>query len=238
MIRRPAAPLSALLTAFLAFIGWPLSRQGRPRPKRCDGVTGPNRTRSTRTYCLRPDGRAQHPQRPVRGSCRLRRQGSRSPARRILDGLGRRAGLYCSACGRGQMVGRRAGHRRRRDRRNAPGGRPRTAAQLVDLAFTVKNAGPSPRGGCRSRRWRRRPDPQTIRIELEALSAVFIRRIAGFPLFAPLPLHVYRTAGDDCEGGDDGHQRPLWCINGRRRKAYGWSRTLTSGTPPTSPSTR
>lgn len=75
---------------------------------------------------------------------------------------------------------------------------PRTAAQLVDLAFTVKNARAIAEGrmpvealGVAA------PDPQTIRIELEAPSAVFIRRIAGFPLFAPLPLHVYRTAGDD-----------------------------------------
>ena len=74
---------------------------------------------------------------------------------------------------------------------------PKTAAQLVDLAFTVKNARAVSEGrlppealGVTT------PDPSTVEIVLEAPSAVFIRRIAGFPLFAPLPRHVFEQAGD------------------------------------------
>ncbi len=74
---------------------------------------------------------------------------------------------------------------------------PKTAAQLVDLAFAVKNARPIAEGrlppdqlGIRA------PDAETIEITLEAPSLIFIQRIAGFPLFVPLPRHVYDVAGD------------------------------------------
>ncbi len=74
---------------------------------------------------------------------------------------------------------------------------PKTEAPLVDLGFSVKNARAIAEGkmppdqlGVRA------PDAGTIEITLESPSPIFILRIAGFPLFAPLPLHVYGQAGD------------------------------------------
>jgi oligopeptide transport system substrate-binding protein len=75
---------------------------------------------------------------------------------------------------------------------------PRTAAQLVDLIFTVKNARAIAEGklppdqlGVRA------VDAETVEVTLEAPSLIFIQRLAGLPLTVPLPLHVFDKAGDD-----------------------------------------
>ncbi|BCW87175.1 Periplasmic oligopeptide-binding protein [Alphaproteobacteria bacterium SO-S41] len=75
---------------------------------------------------------------------------------------------------------------------------PKTAAQLVDLIFSVKNARAIAEGklpvdqlGVRA------VDAETVEITLEAPSLIFIQRLAGLPLTVPLPLHVFDKAGDD-----------------------------------------
>ncbi len=74
---------------------------------------------------------------------------------------------------------------------------PATAAQLVDLAYTVRNARavaagekpPAELGG-------RGVDAQTCEVALEAPDAAFIRLVAGYALFFPLPRHLYAQAGE------------------------------------------
>ncbi len=74
---------------------------------------------------------------------------------------------------------------------------PATAAQLVDLAYTVRNAravaaGEKPPAelGVRA------VDAQTFEVALEAPDAAFIRLVAGYALFFPLPRHLYAQAGE------------------------------------------
>ncbi len=74
---------------------------------------------------------------------------------------------------------------------------PATAAQLVDLAYTVRNAravaaGEKPPAelGVRA------VDAQTFEVTLEAPDAAFIRLVAGYALFFPLPRHLYAQAGE------------------------------------------
>lgn len=74
---------------------------------------------------------------------------------------------------------------------------PKTGAQLVDLAFVVKNARPIADGkmpvealGVSA------PDPLTVVVTLEAPNAVFIRLAANFSLFFPVPRHLLAAAGD------------------------------------------
>lgn len=75
---------------------------------------------------------------------------------------------------------------------------PKTASQLVDLGFIVKNAAAITRGdmdvtalGVRAL------DNRRIEITLERPSATFLTLIAGFPLFSPVPRHVLAQYGDD-----------------------------------------
>jgi len=74
---------------------------------------------------------------------------------------------------------------------------PGTAAQLADLAYTVKNARaiaagemPPDQLGVRA------IDDRTFEVTLEAPDLTFIRLVAGYALFFPLPRHVYATAGE------------------------------------------
>lgn len=74
---------------------------------------------------------------------------------------------------------------------------PATDAQLVDLAYTVRNArsvaaGEKPPAelGVRA------VDAQTFEVTLEAPDAAFIRLVAGYALFFPLPRHLYAQAGE------------------------------------------
>lgn len=74
---------------------------------------------------------------------------------------------------------------------------PKTTAQLVDLAYTVKNARPIAAGemppdqlGVRA------VDDRTFEVTLEAPDLAFIRLVAGYALFFPLPRHVYAVAGE------------------------------------------
>lgn len=74
---------------------------------------------------------------------------------------------------------------------------PATAAQLVDLAYTVRSASAVAAGekppaelGVRA------VDAQTFEVTLEAPDAAFIRLVAGYALFFPLPRHLYAQAGE------------------------------------------
>ncbi len=74
---------------------------------------------------------------------------------------------------------------------------PKTGAQLVDLAYTVRNARavaagelPPDQLGVRA------VDARTFEVTLEAPDGAFIRLIAGYALFFPLPRHLYEQAGD------------------------------------------
>lgn len=75
---------------------------------------------------------------------------------------------------------------------------PKTGAQLVDLAYTVKNARAVAAGevppealGVRA------VDDRTFEVTLEAPDLAFIRLLAGYALFFPLPRHVYAAAGEE-----------------------------------------
>lgn len=74
---------------------------------------------------------------------------------------------------------------------------PKTAAPLIDDGFIVKNgravaAGQMPvdQLGVRA------VDERTVEVTLESPSSAFIQRIANWPYFAPLPRHLYASAGD------------------------------------------
>lgn len=74
---------------------------------------------------------------------------------------------------------------------------PKTAAAQVDEGFIVKNGRavstgqlPPDQLGVRA------VDDRTVEITLETPSSAFIFRIANWPYFAPLPRHLYATAGD------------------------------------------
>lgn len=74
---------------------------------------------------------------------------------------------------------------------------PATAAQLVDLCFVVKNAAAIAAGemppealGVRA------VDPLTLEVEMESPNGTFIRRLAGFSLFFPVPTHLLKQHGD------------------------------------------
>ncbi len=74
---------------------------------------------------------------------------------------------------------------------------PATGAQLIDLAYTVKNARAVVAGekpieelGVRA------IDELTLEITLEAPDAAFIRLISGYALFFPLPRHIYAEHGE------------------------------------------
>lgn len=74
---------------------------------------------------------------------------------------------------------------------------PKTGAQIVDLAYTVKNAraivaGEKAPGDLRVRA----VDDRTFEVTLEAPDIAFIRLIAGYALFFPLPRHTYAEAGE------------------------------------------
>ncbi len=75
---------------------------------------------------------------------------------------------------------------------------PATGAQLVDLAYTVKNARAVVAGemppedlGVRA------VDARTFEVTLEAPDIAFMRLIAGYALLFPLPRHLYDRVGDD-----------------------------------------
>ncbi|MCC6917649.1 MAG: peptide ABC transporter substrate-binding protein [Alphaproteobacteria bacterium] len=74
---------------------------------------------------------------------------------------------------------------------------PKTGAQLVDLAYVVKNARAIAHGemppdqlGVRA------VDARTVEVTLEGPSATFIRLAGNFALFFPVPRHVLAAAGD------------------------------------------
>lgn len=74
---------------------------------------------------------------------------------------------------------------------------PKTGAQLVDLAYTVKNARAVASGEMPPERLGvRAVDDRTFEVELEAPDAAFIRLIAGYALFFPLPRHLYERMGE------------------------------------------
>lgn len=74
---------------------------------------------------------------------------------------------------------------------------PKTGAQLVDLAYTVKNAraiaaGEKPP----SELGIRALDARSVEVTLEAPDAAFIRLVAGYALFFPLPPDTYAHWGE------------------------------------------
>lgn len=74
---------------------------------------------------------------------------------------------------------------------------PRTGGQLVDLAYTVKNARPIAAGELPPDQLGVRAiDDRTLEVTLEAPDAAFVRLVAGYCLFFPLPRHLYDQVGD------------------------------------------
>ncbi len=74
---------------------------------------------------------------------------------------------------------------------------PKTGGQLVDLAYTVKNARPIAAGEMPPDQLGVRAiDDRTLEVTLEAPDAAFIRLVAGYCLFFPLPRHLYDQVGD------------------------------------------
>lgn len=75
---------------------------------------------------------------------------------------------------------------------------PATAAQLADLAYSIKNAKPIAEGKLAPDQLGiAAPDVFTIVITLEAPRLTFLQLSAQFPLFFPVPRHVLAEAGDD-----------------------------------------
>lgn len=74
---------------------------------------------------------------------------------------------------------------------------PKTGAQLVDLAFVLKNARAVASGSMPVENLGvSAPDAQTVVVTLEAPNAVFLRLTANFALFFPVPRHLIASAGD------------------------------------------
>lgn len=74
---------------------------------------------------------------------------------------------------------------------------PKTGAQLVDLAYTVRNARAVAAGELAPDQLGVRAiDDRTLEITLEAPDVAFVRLVSGFALFYPLPRHVYAEHGD------------------------------------------